>query len=53
MFDAYYDGGGNDDGGGDDDGVGGFHSDDVDDGPIIGDSCQTWGSGTAHKSRMF
>ena len=34
MFDAYID----DDGEGDDDGVGGFHGDDVDDGPIDGDS---------------
>ena len=35
MFDAYDD---FDDGGGDDDGVGGFLGDDVDDGPIDGDS---------------
>ena len=34
MFDAYID----DDGEGDDDGVGGFHGDDVDDGPIDGES---------------
>ena len=34
MFDAYID----DDGEGDDDGVGGFHGDDVDDGPIDGKS---------------
>ena len=34
MFDAYID----DDGEGDDDGVGGFHGDDVDDGPINGES---------------
>ena len=34
MFDAYYDGDRDDDGGDDYDGVGGFHGDDVDDGPI-------------------
>jgi len=34
MFDAYID----DDGECDDDGVGGFHGDDVDDGPIDGES---------------
>ena len=35
LFDAYDD---FDDGGGDDDGVGGFHGDDVDEGPINGGS---------------
>ena len=38
MFDAYYDGDRDDDGGDDYDGVGGFHGDDVDDGPIDGES---------------
>ena len=38
MFDAYIDDCRGDDGVGDDDGVGGFHGDDVDDGPIDGES---------------
>ena len=38
MFDAYIDDGESNDGVGDEDGVGGFHGDDVGDGPIDGDS---------------
>ena len=38
IFDAYYDGGGDDDGVGNDDGVGRFHDDDVDDRHIDSDS---------------
>ena len=38
MFDAYIVDGESNDGVGDDDGVGGFHGDDVCDGPIDGDN---------------
>ena len=40
LFDAYYDGGGDDDSVGVDDGAGGFHIDDVNDGPIDGSSSE-------------
>ena len=40
MFDAYYDGGGDDDGVGADDGADGFHSDDFNDRPINSDSSE-------------